>query len=199
MQKQLIREWISLGTTKQLVKESRELNGGKIILSGKLQMYEQENQNGRWYSRSILKREFDNYMKAVRENRAVGELDHPENSVVALQNVSHVVRDMWWEDPCWMGKVEILSTPKGKILESLLDDGVNFGISSRGVGSLTRSSGKNVVNDDYQIICFDIVAEPSTPGAYLSESKIVDFNPRDIFTKADRIHRALNAILKVEK
>lgn len=196
MAKQLLREWISLGTTKELVKESREANGGKIILSGKLQMFEQDNQNGRTYPRNILKREFDNYMKAVRENRAVGQLDHPESSVVALKEAAIIVRDMWWEDPCWMGRVEVLTTPNGKILESLLDDGVNFGISSRGIGSVTNNGHKKIVNDDYQIICFDIVAEPSTPGAYLSEGKEIDFDPKQIFTKADRIHRVLNSILK---
>lgn len=197
MAKQLLREWYAVEYKPELIKEDRAANGGKLILKGIIQKSDTKNQNKRVYPGNVLKREIENYMKAVRENRAVGELDHPESSSVSLDRVSHIVREMWWEGNNVMGRVEILPTPKGKILESLLESGVTIGISSRGVGSTERTNeGIDMVQGDYQIICFDIVSEPSTPGAYLfAEGKKIDVNEPQ-FTKADRIFRALNAITK---
>ena len=194
--KLLLREWIGLEYTPALIKESRESNGGKIILRGIMQRVEHPNQNKRIYPNAILKREIENYQKAVRENRAVGECDHPETSSVSLANVSHIVREMWWEGTVVMGKVEVLPTPKGKIIESLLESGVTIGISSRGVGSTEKDvSGFDVVQPDYQIIAFDLVSEPSTPGAYMfTEGKVVDVSGRTL-SKGDRIYRALNDIV----
>jgi len=142
-----------------------------------------------------LTREVQNYKKIVAENRAVGELDHPDDSVVNLKNASHMVTDIWMEDKSVMGKIKVLDTPSGNILRSLVDSGVQLGISSRGLGSVTEAQGSVTVNDDFQLICFDMVSEPSTPGAYmaLSESRL---RSKDVFTKADRINRALNAILE---
>jgi hypothetical protein len=136
----------------------------------------------------------ENYMKAIRENRALGELDHPESSTVSLDKVSHVIREAWWQGDDVFGRVEVLPTPKGKILESLLESGITIGISSRGVGSTNKTNeGVDEVQEDYQLICFDIVSEPSTPGAYLfAEGKQIETNHR--FSKADRIWRALNDI-----
>jgi hypothetical protein len=196
MQKQLLREWHALEYTPQMIVESKEKNGGKLVLSGIIQKSECKNQNKRMYPDQILRREIENYMKAVRENRAVGELDHPETSTVSLDRVSHILRDIWWEGNDVLGRVEVLTTqPKGQILAGLLESGVAIGISSRGVGSTEKNgSGFDVVQPDYQIICFDIVSEPSTPGAYLfTEGKLVDV--KSIFTKADRIYRALNDIV----
>lgn len=195
MSKQLLREWIGLEYTSGLIKESREKNNGKLILQGIIQRSEMKNQNKRVYPHSILQREVENYQKAVREGRAVGELDHPESSTVSLKNVSHIIREMWWDGQTVMGKVEILSTPQGKVLESLLDAGVQIGISSRGIGSTEKSNeGLDVVQSDYQLLCFDIVSDPSTPGAYLfAEATNYEYN--NSFTKADRIFRALNDIV----
>lgn len=195
--KKLLREWIALDYKSELIKESRDKNGGKLILQGIIQKADTKNQNKRIYPREILNREIENYQKAVRENRAVGELDHPESSSVSLKNVSHIIREMWWNDKDVMGKVEILPTPQGKILESLIDSGVTIGISSRGVGSTEQTNeGVDTVQQDFQIICFDIVSEPSTPGAYLfgegKEFKSIDTK----FSKADRIYRALNEIVR---
>lgn len=197
MDKQLLREWIGLEYSPQMIKESREKNDGKLILQGIIQKSDTQNQNKRIYPNEILKREITNYEKAVREKRAVGELDHPESSSVSLERVSHVIREMWWEGNNVCGKVEILGTPKGEILQKLLEAGVTIGISSRGVGSTEKNNeGLDVVQPDYQIICFDIVSEPSTPGAYLMpESKQISMNGVR-FSKADRIYRALNDIVR---
>lgn len=196
MSKQLLREWIALEYKPELIKESREKNGGKLIMQGIIQKSDTENQNKRIYPANILRREIENYQKAVRENRAVGELDHPETSSVSLKNASHVIREMWWDGQNVMGRVEILPTPQGKILESIVDAGVTIGISSRGVGSTEKgSNGFDIVQQDFQLICFDIVSEPSTPGAYLfGESK--NYEPTIRFQKADRIFRALNDIVR---
>ena len=134
--------------------------------------------------------------KVVDENRACGELDHPEDSVVNLKNASHMVTSLWWEGKDLMGKIKVLSTPSGKILESLINDGVKLGISSRGLGSVRESQGKTLVEDDFQLICFDIVSEPSTQGAYMmmNESK-----EKQIWSKADRINRLLNDIVGDKK
>lgn len=124
----------------------------------------------------------------------MGELDHPDTSTVSLEKVSHVVREMWWDGNTWMGKIEVLSTPMGKILESLIDSGVTLGISSRGVGSTsTNESGLDLVQDDFTLVCFDMVAEPSTHGAYMF-AEAVDKNRGAVLSRPDRIARALNAI-----
>ena len=128
----------------------------------------------------------------VSERRALGELDHPDDSVINLKNASHLVTDIWMEGNNVMGKIEILSTPSGNILKDLIDAGVKLGISSRGLGSLKKKGEKNYVEDDFQLICFDMVSEPSTPGAYMmTESKVPN-----IFTRSDKINRALNTILE---
>ena len=193
----LLREWIALDYKPSMVVESKEKNGGKIILQGIIQAADKLNQNKRVYPMEILRREIENYQKAVRENRAVGELDHPETSSVSLDRVSHVIREMWWDGNSVHGRIEVLNTPKGMILQSLLDSGITIGISSRGVGSTDKNTeGHDVVQPDYQIICFDIVSEPSTPGAYLfGESKEVQVNSVR-YAKADRIYRALNDIVR---
>jgi|TARA_R110000824_G_scaffold57604_19_gene156615 hypothetical protein len=175
--------------------EKRFVKDGGMMLSGKLQEAEVQNGNGRVYPQETLSREVKNYQKVVGENRAIGELDHPDDSVVNLRNASHMVTDIWMEDKSVMGKLKVLDTPSGNILRSLVDSGVQLGISSRGLGSVTEAQGAVTVNDDFQLICFDMVSEPSTPGAYmaLQESKL---RSRDIFTKADRINRALNEALE---
>jgi hypothetical protein len=194
-EKKLLREWIPLSYTPQLIREDREKNGGKIFLKGIIQKADTKNQNKRVYPRSILQREIENYTKAVRENRALGECDHPEASTVSLQNVSHIVREMWWDGNDVCGRIEILPTPKGKIVETLLESGVSLGISSRGVGSTEKTNeGVDEVQSDYQIICFDLVAEPSTPGAYLAISEGKTLMVPSL-SKADRIFRALNDIV----
>jgi len=177
------------------LKENRELNGGKIILRGIMQRADAVNQNGRIYPRLILEREVENYQKFIRERRALGELDHPTASVVNLQNASHLVTEVRWEGDAVMGVIELLSTPMGKIAQSLVEDGVKLGISSRGVGSTKPHGEYDMVDDDFMLLCFDLVSEPSTSGAFmLRENKVLD--PRAHLTRTDRIDRVLTDILR---
>lgn len=194
MKKSLLREWIALDYNRDMINESREKNQGKILIPAILQKAQVKNQNERIYPRNILDREIQNYTKVVREKRALGELDHPETSTVALDRASHIIREIWWEGDVVKGMVEVLPTPKGKILESLLESEVTIGMSSRGVGSTEKNESADVVQDDYQLICFDAVSEPSTPGAFfLKES--VEFDPNKTYNKTDRIWRAMTEIL----
>lgn len=192
----LLTEWTPLSINPNLVKESRLQNGGKIMLKGVIQRSDTLNQNGRIYPRSILEREIINYQKFIRENRALGECDHPDTSVVELKNASHIVREARMEGDTVYGSVELLDTPSGKILQSLIESGVTLGISSRGVGSTKQQGGNLVVQEDFQLICFDIVSEPSTPGAFMmKESRQI--RPSDLnatFNRSDRINRVFNDI-----
>lgn len=198
-ERKILREWLPLEKKeggKFLIEDMRP-EGGRLTLKGPMQRCEAPNQNKRIYPRRVLQREFENHMKAVKENRAMGELDHPETSTVSLEKVSHVVREMWWDTDgvTWMGKVEVLPTPMGKILENLIDSGITLGISSRGVGSTsTNESGLDLVQDDFTLVCFDMVAEPSTHGAFMFAEAVDRALQGTVLGRADRINRALNAL-----
>jgi hypothetical protein len=197
----LLREYYELcegGVCKDLLTEDekRFVESGGMMLTGKLQEADVQNGNGRVYPHKVLMREVENYKKLVKEKRALGELDHPDDSVINLKNASHMVTDIWMEDKAVMGKVKVLNTDAGKTLRALVEDGVKLGISSRGMGSVSEGAGKVIVQEDFQLICFDFVSEPSTPNAFMMrEAK--EFNNK-VFTKADRINRLLNEVLKDE-
>ncbi len=149
---------------------NESIRDGKLIVSGVLQRAEAKNQNGRIYPKEILKREAEKYMENfVKQRRAMGELDHPESSVVNLKNVSHNIVDMGWDNDDLVGTVEILPTPSGNILRDLLNSGILLGISSRGLGSVKKDmrEGADVVQDDFDLIAFDFVSNPSTQGAFM--------------------------------
>jgi len=154
------------------------------------------NGNGRVYPHKVLTKEIQNYSKLVKERRALGELDHPEDSVINLKNASHLVTDIWMEGKDVKGKIKVLDTPAGKVLQELVRANVNVGISSRGMGSVSESQGQTIVEDDFQLICFDMVSEPSTPGAFMMKEAKEYKN--EVFTKADRIYRLLNEVLSDE-
>jgi hypothetical protein len=198
--RKLLTEWLAFEYTPELIKESKEKNNGKIMMNGVLQKSDTLNQNGRIYPAPILEREVRNYQKFIQENRALGELDHPESSVVELKNASHIIREAYMNEGICYGSVEILDTPSGKILQSLIETGITLGISSRGVGSTQRDGDHDVVQDDFQLICWDFVSEPSTPGAFMmAEGR--DFTREDLhrhFNKSDRIDRLVNDILTWE-
>jgi len=202
MAKVLLREYYALcegGVCQDLLteKEKRFVASGGMILSGKLQEADVQNGNGRVYPYKVLMREVENYKKLVKEKRALGELDHPDDSVINLKNASHMVTEVWMEDKTVMGKIKVLDTPSGNILKGLVNSGAQLGISSRGMGSVSEAQGQTIVEDDFQLICFDFVSEPSTPGAYMMrETK--DFSTPNVFTKADRINRLLNEVLENE-
>jgi hypothetical protein len=142
-----------------------------------LQKYNTPNRNGRIYPEKILKRESENYKKMIQKGTALSELNHPESSLIDLDRVSHLITDVWWEGNILMGKLKLLTSPgfhergiiscKGDMAANYLRQGVTLGISSRGVGSLAKKGDQNEVQDDFELICFDLVSSPSTPGAYL--------------------------------
>jgi len=201
MSKKVLREYYALcegGVCKDLLTEQEKqyIADGGMILSGIMQKADTVNGNGRVYPYGVLQKEMKNYQKLVKENRALGELDHPEDSVINLKNASHMVTSVWWDGKDVMGKAKVLDTPSGKILRSLVESGVTLGISSRGMGSVTEANGQTTVEEDFQLICFDFVSEPSTPGAFMmKEAK--EYN-NQVFTKADRINRLLNEVLDDE-
>ena len=201
MAKVLLREYYELcegGVCQDLLTEDekRYVADGGMILSGIMQKADHVNGNGRVYPHKVLMKEIKNYEKLVKERRSLGELDHPEDSVINLKNASHLVTDIWMEGKDVKGKIKVLDTPSGKVLQELVRAEVNVGISSRGMGSVTESNGQTMVEDDFQLICFDMVSEPSTPGAFMmKEAK--DYK-NEVFTKSDRINRLLNEVLDDE-
>ena len=170
MAKELLIDFTTFNVTPKMITESEQANNGKVIVQGVLQRAGAKNQNGRVYPKDILAREVKKYKEVqIAERRALGELDHPESSVVNLQNVSHNVLDAYFEGDDVVGKVEILSTPSGNILKELLKAGIKLGISSRGLGSV-RSVDENTVSveDDFELICWEFVSNPSTHGAFMA-------------------------------
>ncbi len=193
----LLREYFELcdgGICQDLLTEDekKRVAEGACILTGVMQMSETQNGNGRVYPHAILEREVNSYLTMVKERRALGELDHPETSVINLANASHLVTDIWMDDNKCMGKIEVLNTPSGNILKNLVECGVKLGISSRGMGSVTERNGVTMVEDDFQLICFDMVSDPSTPGAFMmTEAR----TPSNIFTEEDKIRRKIDNFL----
>jgi len=194
----ILREYLALDYDKDVIAEAHEKKK-PIIVSALLQRADSLNQNKRIYPKEILMREVANYEKAISEGRATGELDHPDSSVVSLENISHIIREIWWEGNDVKGKVEILDTPKGRIARDLMVAGVKIGISSRCVGdTITDDEGIEVVDESLMLVAFDLVSEPSTHEAWLmSEGKQVSIdNIRQMVPKVDRINRLVNEILK---
>jgi len=196
----LLREYFELcdgGVCQDLLTEDerRRVANGATILTGVMQMSETKNHNGRMYPHALMEREVQRYKKLVGQRRALGELDHPESSVINLQNCSHLVTEIWMDGHKVMGKIEVLSTPSGNILKSLVESGVPCGISSRGMGSVREQNGVTLVEDDFQLICFDMVSDPSTPGAIMSQVRESKDMSRPL-TEVDKINSIMNNILR---
>lgn len=161
---------------------------GLPLVEGILATAEVKNGNGRYYSKDLWNREIDKYRVLVDENRAMGELDHPESSVINLQNVSHNISDMWWDGDNVMGKIEILPTPNGNILKALVESGITVGVSSRGMGSLKDVGGLMEVQDDFELLCWDFVSTPSNPDSFMhlvKENK--EFKSQDKYKTVNNI------------
>ena len=172
--------------------EKRFVESGQgLILTGKIQEADVKNGNGRKYPEKILKREIERYQQIIVQNRALGELDHPESSVINLKNVSHLVIKTWWDGPAVMAKIKVLPTPSGQILKSLVESNVKLGISSRGLGSTHQSNGVTMVDDDFQLICFDMVSEPSTPEAFMMKEN----KDRSLNNKAQKLNEMLTRVI----
>ena len=178
--KQVLIETQLFKPVKGMLSEGKISKSGNPLVEGILATAEIKNGNGRYYSKELWDREIDKYRELVDQNRAMGELDHPESQVVNLKNVSHNITDMWWDGDNVIGKIEILPTPSGNILKALIDSGITCGVSSRGMGSLEQRGELMEVQDDFELLCWDFVSTPSNPGSYMKtikEGKEINTNP----------------------
>ncbi len=198
MSKPLLVEYMQFNPIGSL----NESNGAKygipggFVVQGILQRSGAKNQNGRVYPKNILMRECQRYQKEyIDQNRALGELDHPESSVVNLNNVSHNVLKIWWEGDDLKGVVQVLDTPSGKILKSLFKAGITLGISSRGLGSVKELRNENVVEvqDDFELICWDFVSNPSTQGAFMAMNESTQ--SKTLINKYKKVNDIITSIL----
>ncbi len=166
--KQVLIETIPFKVAPIQLTEGLKAPSGNPMVQGVLATAEVKNGNGRYYPKELWEREIDKYNEMVRENRATGELDHPDSSIISLKNVSHIIRETYWEGDKVIGKIEILPTVSGNILKALIENNVQVGVSSRGMGSLKEiNEGTLEVQDDFELLCWDFVSTPSNPGSYM--------------------------------
>ena len=201
MSKQLIVEYMPFKPIGSLTESSGAAYGipGGFVVQGVLQRAGAKNQNGRIYPKRILERECQRYQtEYINQHRALGELDHPESSVVNLNNVSHNVLKIWWNGDDLHGAVQILDTPSGKILKELFKAGITLGISSRGLGSVKelRNEGTVEVQEDFELICWDFVSNPSTQGAFMRPTNMNESTNKNITTnKYKKVNDIITSIL----
>jgi hypothetical protein len=169
MSKQILIEYSIFRPNPTSLNEVRENPSKNLIVEGVVQRADAKNQNGRVYPKETLEREVEKYVEGpIAENRALGELDHPDSSIINLKNVCHNIRSLWWQGDDLMGKIEILPTPSGNILKELFLNNITVGISSRGMGSVRPlGEGTVEVQDDFELLCWDFVSTPSTQGAFM--------------------------------
>ena len=167
MSKILLIETNTIKISPSQLTENVNKESGNLLVEGILATAEVKNGNGRYYSKDLWNREMGKYSELIKQRRAMGELDHPESTVVNLKNVSHLISDYWWDGDNVMGKIEILPTPSGNILKELIKAGVTVGVSSRGMGSLEQNGGVMEVQDDFELLCWDFVSTPSNPGSFM--------------------------------
>jgi len=180
---------------KPILRESKE-RPGVFEVEGVMQRAGAKNQNGRIYEKKILMREVKKYMdEFVKNGNAFGELDHPESAVVSLKNASHVVKDLYWNGDDLMGKVELLNTPAGNIVKEIIKAGHTIGISSRGTGSVQQTNeGYLEVQDDFELVCWDFVSNPSTHGAFMNPVSLNE--SKGVVNKYAKVHNIINDILR---
>lgn len=191
-----------------VIKESYgQLDHSKpFVFYATLQKYGVPNRNGRVYPEKILKREAEKYKEMINRGMAISELNHPESSLIDLDRVSHSITDIWWEGNVLMGKIQLLTTPgfhergivssKGDVAANMMRQGVTMGVSSRGVGSLVKKGEQNEVQEDFELICFDLVSSPSTPGAYLYLNKEDRPKYEEKLTENEKIDNTSNPLSK---
>ena len=201
MSKQLIVEYMPFKPVRSLNESDGAAYGipGGFVVQGVLQRAGAKNQNGRIYPKNILMRECQRYQREyIDQHRALGELDHPESSVVNLNNVSHNVLKIWWDGDDLKGAVQILDTPSGNILKSLFKAGITLGISSRGLGSVKelRNEGVVEVQEDFELICCDFVSNPSTHGAFMRPTQMNEsVNKNKQINKYAKVNEIITSIL----
>lgn len=169
---------VSPEDNKQIISEMKNMDFSQdLILYAVLQKYDTPNKNGRIYPEAILKKENEKYQQLIKKGSALNELNHPSSSLIDLDRVSHSILETWWDGKMLMGKIKLFTSPgwkkmgivstKGDQAAMLIMNGATLGISSRGVGSLKNVRGQNIVQEDFELVCFDLVSSPSTPGAYI--------------------------------
>lgn len=198
MAKQILIEYLPFKPTPQSLRESVNTPSNKnLTVKGIVQRAGAKNENGRIYPKEVLNREVEKYMAGpVAQNRALGELDHPESSVISLKNVCHNIKDLWWEGDDLMGEIEILNTPSGNILRSLILNGITVGISSRGMGSVQQvAEGTVEVQEDFDLVCWDFVSTPSTHGAYMTPVGLNESKQYQTTNKYSKINELVTDII----
>ena len=171
MSKKLLIETHAIKVSPSQLTENVNRENGNLIVEGILATAEVKNGNGRYYKKELWDREMEKYDQLVKERRSMGELDHPESTVINLKNVSHIVTGYNWDGDQLMGTIEILPTPSGNILKELIKNGITVGVSSRGMGSLEQNGSVMEVQDDFELLCWDFVSTPSNPGSFMSVLK----------------------------
>jgi hypothetical protein len=186
---------IDVQAFKPLLKESRE-KPGVFEVEGVVQRAGAKNQNGRVYDKNLLQRETQKYIdEFVKVGNAFGELDHPESAIVSLKNASHVIKELWWSGDDLMGRIELLNTPSGNIVKEIIRGGHTIGISSRGTGSFKQTTeGTLMVQQDFELVCWDFVSNPSTHGAFMRPTTINE--GKDVYSKYIKLDSILNNILR---
>ena len=178
--------------------EPSKSSDGIVTMKGVIQKAQQPNANNRIYPRPILEREDAKYQELIKERRSLGELDHPDSPIVQLENVSHLITDTKWDGDDLVGTVEVLDTPKGQILEKLINRDIKLGISSRGLGSTSRTNeGYDMVEDDFSLVCYDMVSNPSTSGAYMNLQERVEYKTLISQNRMVLLDEILNDILEL--
>ena len=165
---------------------------GNPVVQGILATAEVKNGNGRYYSKDLWEREIDKYMENVNANRALGELDHPDSSIINLKNVSHNIKKIWWDGDNVLGAIELLPTPSGNILKALFENSIPVGVSSRGMGSLKQMGELMEVQDDFELLCWDFVSTPSNPGSYMKEAGMMNESKQN---KQTNKYQKVNSII----
>ena len=185
--KQLLIETHAFKASPQQITENVN-EDGNLLVEGVLATAEVKNGNGRYYARDLWEREMEKYNELIEQRRSMGELDHPESQVVNLKNVSHLIKEYSWDGDNIKGIIEILPTPSGNILKSLIDSGITVGVSSRGMGSLKPMGEVQEVQDDFELLCWDFVSTPSNPGSYMHLVKEgLEFKSANVYTKVNSI------------
>jgi hypothetical protein len=199
MTKQVLIEYLAFKPSPQSLNEAKMNPSKNLIVEGIVQRADAKNENGRVYPKTILHREVEKYIAGpIAQNRALGELDHPESSVISLKNVCHNIKQLWWEGDDLFGRIEVLNTPSGNILKDLMLNNITVGISSRGMGSV-KQLGENTVEvqDDFDLVCWDFVSTPSTHGAYMKPVSLAESKQYNITNpgKYDKIHSLVTDII----
>jgi len=175
----------------QTLTEAQHSKRGNPIVGGVMATAEVKNGNGRYYSKGLWDREVDKYQILIDENRALGELDHPDSQVINLKNASHNVTKLYWDGDNLLGFIEILPTPAGNILKALIESGITVGVSSRGMGSLEQRGDLLEVQDDFELLCWDFVSTPSNPGSFMHTIKENKETPLNTYKEAHNIVREI--------